>query len=267
MINNALKFILGLDEKTIETIEMLLQKLGKTDEAEQHIQQLPEEVLHCILADIHKQTDGTIDDPEDPDNTNLAQYYNKHNTDGWNPEQDRKNSEIQQSALPNVTSAKDYPVTPQNESHKPTFLQYILEQYPQQTNNMQQPQQMATPAQIDSQLANIGGDGVTRVIDPITQRQIDKLEASGNHIAADQLRKRAMRTAKVVNGPKTPADALVASRKQQLSQAIQAAQKQRQMTQQKVNPVTNTNNVNSNQPIAPNTTQLPNQQGNQNAIR
>jgi hypothetical protein len=225
-IKHIIKSIFGLDDDSCESMCQLIDEMQLTEQVEQHITSLPE----CVSQFVSDYTDG--DDSSDSEYTNFSKFYNKHNVDDWDPEEDRNNSEIERNVLPNVTSAKDYPIPKAYESvgSKKTFLQYIAEEYPQQSNqqnnqqNNRQPNEFKTPAQIDAQLDGIGNNGVSRAIDPALQRQINQLEASGNMMAAEQLRKRALRTAKIVKTPQTPAEALVASRKKQLSQAIQAAQ-------------------------------------------
>lgn len=201
MIKDALQHILGLDDKTSEIVERLLIKLNKTQDVEQHLMNLSDDVMTAL-----KQMDGVIDHPDDPDNSDFSQYYDKHETDGWAPEEDDARSEIDQKLLPKVAKDEDYM------SEKQSFLSYMASQHLQER----------TKAQVDNDLINMS-DELDDDIDPATKKRIDAYKKQGNEEAADRLRTRALRKGNMQNKkPKSPTQSLVDAKKKQLSQALRA---------------------------------------------
>lgn len=223
MIKEALMHILGLDEKTSRIVEMLLTKLNQTETVEQHLLSLSDEVVAAM-----KQMDGIIDDPNDPDNVSYTRRFNKHETDGWDPEKDRDRSRLASSTSPPVIEPTEYTI---RESKKPSFLGYLAEQ---------------SMAQTDNELIKMGTE-IDDNIDDVTKKRIGAYMKQGNKEAADRLRTRALRRNKMTNAqPMTPTQALVNAKKKQLAQALQADARNRpQQPQGNENP-NNPNDLNNN---------------------
>lgn len=213
-ITKILSSLLGLNDETTHIMSELIDRMGYSEETIKYIEKLPDHIQSIINKPT--TTDGSIDYPNDPDNTHFDKYHKQHNVDGWDPETDKSNAFANKQASPNVATSDEFKdFNMKNESNdRINFLDYMLSEQSQ--------------AQIDSTIIDAGND-IDSNIDDQTKRKIDSYTKQGNTAAADRLRVMALRKNKINTAkPKTPVDAMVNAKKKQLAQALQTAERHSQ---------------------------------------
>lgn len=219
-----LQELLGISLTSAQQMTVSLQQSGELDTALSTLEELESELDDDggdeTDMEFNVAGDDEIDSPTDPDNTDYKQYYDKHKTTGWDPTTDKELADIAIINKPNVADPNEYEGgedDQQMENVKPRFLAFLSEQM---SNN-----------DVDSTLIDAGND-IEDDFDEPTARRIKLMLKQGNETGANKLRQQALRrrNASQPKGPLTPAQQMVKRRKEQLAQAMNVANRERERT-------------------------------------